>query len=85
MAQLVVRNIETGVKSRLQRRAKRHRRSMEAEVRDILRNAAKEEDTPSGGLGTEIVALFAKAGLDAQIPELRGHEIKPACFDSGSI
>lgn len=81
MAQLVVRNIETAVKSRLQRRAKRHRRSMEAEVRDILRNAAKEEDTLSGGLGTEIAALFARAGLDAEIPELSGHEIKPASFD----
>ncbi len=81
MAQLVVRNIETGVKSRLQRRAKRHGRSMEAEVRDILRNAAKEEETPAGGLGTEIAALFTKVGLGAEIPELRGHEIKPASFD----
>jgi len=36
----VVRNIEGKVKSRLQGRAKRHGRSMEEEVRDILRNAA---------------------------------------------
>ena len=81
MAQLVVRNIETEVKSRLQRRAKRRGRSMEEEVRDILRNAAKEEDTPVGGLGTEIASLFTKVGLDTDIPELRGHEIKPASFD----
>ena len=81
MAQLVVRNIETGVKSRLQRRAKRHGRSMEEEVRDILRSAAKEEERPTRGLGTEIAALFTKVGLDAEIPELRGHEIKPASFD----
>jgi hypothetical protein len=25
--------------------------------------------------------LFTKIGLDAEIPELRGHEIKPASFD----
>ncbi len=81
MAQLVVRNIEIEVKSRLQRRAQRHGRSMEEEVRDILRNAAKEEDTPVGGLGTEIASLFTKVGLEADIPELRGHEIKPASFD----
>ena len=81
MAQLVVRNIEAEVKSRLQRRAKRRGRSMEEEVRDILRNAAQEEDTPVGGLGTEIASLFTKVGLDTDIPELRGHEIKPASFD----
>ena len=81
MAQLVVRNIEAEVKARLQRRARRHGRSMEEEARDILRDAAKEEDIPTRGLGTEIASLFAKIGLDADIAELRGHEIKPASFD----
>ena len=81
MAQLVVRNIENAVKARLQRRARRNGRSMEEEVRDILRNAAKDEDVPAGGLGTEISALFAKAGLESDIPELRGHEIKPPSFE----
>ena len=81
MAQFVVRNVENGVKARLQRRARQNGRSMEEEVRDILRNAVNEQDAPAGGLGTEISALFAKAGLDSDIPELRGHEIKPASFD----
>lgn len=81
MAQLVVRNIEADVKTRLQRRARRHGRSMEEEVRDILRNAAKEPDAPGRGLGTEIASLFAKVGLDQEIPELRGHEIEPPSFD----
>ena len=81
MAQFVVRNIENGVKARLQRRARRNGRSMEEEVRDILRNAVNEQDVPAGGLGTEISALFAKTGLDFDIPELRGHEIKPASFE----
>lgn len=81
MAQFVVRNVENGVKTRLQRRARQNGRSMEEEVRDILRNAVNEQDTPAGGLGTEISALFAKAGLDSDIPELRGHEIIPPSFE----
>lgn len=81
MAQFVVRNLENGVKLRLQRRAKQHGRSMEEEVREILRSAVCEESTPSTGLGTEIAALFAKRGLASDIPELRGHPIKPATFE----
>ena len=75
MAQLVVRNLEKSVKEKLQRRAKRHGRSMEQEVREILRSAAHEE-VPAGGLGTRIAALFAKRGLTNDIPELRGHMIE---------
>ncbi len=81
MAQFVVRNIENEVKDRLQRRAKRNRHSMEEEVRNILRNAVVQEEYPAGGLGTEIAALFAKVGLDSDIPELRGHEIKAPSFE----
>ena len=82
MAQLVVRNLENSVKQRLQRRARRNRRSMEEEVREILRNAASEREPPSGGLGTEIAALIKKrGGLASDIPELRGHKIKPAIFE----
>jgi plasmid stability protein len=81
MAQLLVRNLENSVKARLQRRAKRHGRSMEEEVRDILRAAVqKEERAPVGGLGTEISRIFAKHGLDKPIPELR-FEIKPPTFE----
>jgi plasmid stability protein len=81
MAQLVVRNLEDGVKARLQRRARRNGRSMEEEVRDILRSAANEPEKASGGLGTEIAALFAGKGLTYDIPELRGYTIKPPTFD----
>jgi len=80
MAQFVVRNIEAEVKARLQRRAARHGRSMEEEVRDILRNAVKVEAVAAGGLGTEISSLFAKVGLETDIPELRGYKIDPASF-----
>jgi plasmid stability protein len=81
MAQLVVRNLENAVKDRLQRRAKQHGRSMEEEVRDILRDAVLDSEVPVGGLGTEISGLFTKVGLDSDIAELRGHEIKPASLD----
>jgi len=81
MAQFVVRNIEDAVKARLQRRARRNGRSMEEEIRDILRSAAVEEPLPSGGLGKEIAALFTKVGLETDIPELRGHKVKPFEFE----
>jgi plasmid stability protein len=81
MAQLVVRDLEQSVKTRLQRRAQRHGRSMEEEVRDILRNAVNETEAPSAGLGTEIAALFKGKGLQSEIGELRGFAIKPASFD----
>lgn len=81
MAQLLVRNLEDKVKVRLQRRAKCHGHSMEEEVRDILRAAVHaEKKTPSGGLGTELSALFADIGLDEPIKELRGFEVEPPKF-----
>jgi antitoxin FitA len=81
MAQVIVRNLEDSVKRKLQRRAVRHGRSMEEEIRDILRNAVKDEGRPRKGLGTEIAELFRGIGLDEPIPELRGHPVKPVKFD----
>jgi len=80
MAQLIVRNLDDTVKRKLQRRAARHGRSMEEEVRDILRDAVKDEGRPRKGLGTEIAELFKGIGLDRPIPELRGYPVKPAKF-----
>jgi plasmid stability protein len=81
LAQLLVRNLEEQVKAALRRRARRNGRSMEQEVREILRNAALEE-LPARGLGTAISALFTGAGLDTDIPELRGQRIRGASFDA---
>ncbi len=78
MAQIIVRGIEDEVKKQLKRRAARHGRSMEAEVRDILRDAISRNDRPSRpGLGSEIAELFAGIGLNDRetIPELRGFEL----------
>ena len=81
MAQLLVRNIEQSVKTRLQRRAKRNGHSMEEEVRDILRNAANEPDTPVEGLGTAIAKLVRGTGLKFEIPEIRGIVLQTPKFD----
>jgi plasmid stability protein len=53
---------------------------MEAEVRDILRNAIKAEEHASVPLGTRIHNRFARIGLEEDIPELRGHPVRPASF-----
>lgn len=81
MAQFVVRNIENAVKARLQRRARQNGRSMEEEVRDILRDAVNKDEAPARGLGSEISSLFAKNGLDSDVLELHGHAVVPALFE----
>ncbi len=81
MAQLVVRNLEDDVKNKLQRRAKRHARSTEEEVRDILRNAVRGEPRASAPLGSRLAARFSRIGLDDEIPELRGDHARPAKLD----
>ena len=78
MAQLVVRNLDDDVKAKLQKRARRHGRSTEEEVRDILRNAVNDERKAPQGLGSEIAALFEGLGLDEEIPEQRGQPARPA-------
>ncbi len=81
MAQFVVRHLEEIVKVRLKRRAARHGRSMEEEVRHILRDAVMEHDRPVAKLGSRIAARFARAGLTAELPELRGQAPQSAKFD----
>ena len=78
MAQFVVRQLEDDVKARLQRRAKRHGRSMEDEVRHILRNAAREEHRAVRKLGSRMAARFKTVGLTADLPELRGQPARAA-------
>jgi plasmid stability protein len=82
MAQLVVRNLEEDVKVKLQQRARQHGRSTEEEVRDILRNAVKEEGQAQGGLGSQIAKRFAGIGFDEEIPEQRGQPVRFPDFSS---
>jgi antitoxin FitA len=83
VAQLLVRNLDEDVKQRLRRRAARHGRSMEEEVRAILRQAAEQDDAAraTAGMGTRIAQRFAGLGLTEDLPELRGQAARPADFD----
>jgi len=81
MAQLLVRNLDDDVKARLQRRARRHGRSTEEEVREILRNATRGESEARKPLGSRIRARFAEIGLDEDVPELRGEVAQPVSFE----
>jgi hypothetical protein len=58
-----------------------HRRNQlgwEANER-FLDSAIKIKDV-HGGIGTEIASRFKKVGFGTNIPELRGHGIRPASF-----
>ena len=83
MAQLLVRNLEKEVKMKLQKRAKRNGRSMEEEVREILRDVTKDEGKRRKGLGTEIAELFRGIGWKPgeEIPEIRDIKLQVPKFD----
>jgi antitoxin FitA len=80
MAQVVVRKLDDNVKKRLKRRAAKRGHSMEAEIREILSNAVKNEGEREEGLGTFIARQFAGRGLDFEIPEWHGEAARPAKF-----
>ena len=68
MAQLVVRNISEDAKVRLKQRAKRHGRSLEAEVRDILEHIpAREVSTPA------VAASPGASWINELAEKMRGH------------
>jgi plasmid stability protein len=78
MAQLLVRHLDDDVKMKLESRARRNGRSTAEEIREILRNAVREEGGPKAPLGTRLARRFAPIGLDEEIPELRGQPPRPA-------
>ena len=82
MAQFVVRNLEDDVAEKLKRRAKRNARSMEDEVRHILRNAVREAPGQERKLGSRIAERFRRVGLAGDIPEWRGRTARAADFDA---
>ena len=87
MAQLLIRKLDERVKTRIQRRAKRNARSMEAEARELLTNAALGEEKPEVGFGTASVALFSGSGvyLDEPIQEIRGMKMQIPNFDDAKF
>ena len=83
MAQLLIRKLDERVKARIQRRARRNGRSMEAEAREILTNGTLDEEAQAGGLGSEMVALFSGSGIyiDEPIKEFHGMKMQIPNFD----
>ena len=79
MSQVIVRNLEDGVKAGLKQRASLHGWSMEEEARQILRKAVLADSTSSIPLGSRIAARFAGCGLVEDLPEL------PKPFKKGNI
>lgn len=68
MAALSIRDLDDSVKQRLQSRAARNGRSMEAEVRAILTEAVREP-ADSAGLFTALMDRFdVLGGVDLELP-----------------
>ena len=61
MASITIRNLDDALKAKLRIRAARLGRSMEEEVRVILKDALAQEDTPKS-LGESIHRRFANLG-----------------------
>lgn len=83
MASLTIRNLDDELKALLRLQAARHGRSMEEEVRVILRQAvAPPPSRPAGsiGLGSRIRAHFAAlGGVELEVPD-RASSPKAASF-----
>ncbi len=80
MATITVRNLDEWVKQRLHVRAAANGRSMEQEVRVILR-AAVDEEAPTQDLASAIRARFAPlGGVELDIPP-RSAMREPPQFD----
>jgi antitoxin FitA len=62
MAALTIRNLDDNLKNRLRIQAARHNRSMEDEVRTILRAALAEPPISTLDLGTKIHERFRALG-----------------------
>ena len=81
LASITIRNLEDNVKTGLRKRAAVHGRSMEEEVRVILRETVGREAVPEKGLGTAIHELFKPlGGVELELPP-RGPMREPPSFD----
>jgi len=76
VASITIRNLDESLKSRLRVQAAVHGRSMEDEVRDILRTALNREPAAQGNLAASIRARFAKIG-GVELPAMPREAIRP--------
>ena len=81
MASITVRNLDERLKRRLRLRAAGNGRSMEQEVREILREVLDREGAPGRGLASTIRARFESiGGVDLELPS-REPMREPPQFD----
>ncbi|MBW4480622.1 MAG: plasmid stability protein [Tolypothrix brevis GSE-NOS-MK-07-07A] len=76
MTNIIIPNLDDDIKSRLQKRAEKHGRSLEEEVKEILRIALSEnnEHSHSLNLATMIEQRFANLG-EFELPEIKREPI----------
>jgi plasmid stability protein len=78
---LTVRNVERQLKEKLRVRAARHGQSMEAELRQILRETLADEGKPELNLAEAIRRRFAPFGGVELEPHPRVPDREPPRFD----
>ena len=83
MAQILVRNVDEPLKKRLQRRAKRHGRSMEAEVREILRDVLKQERSIEDRRNSDVKAKLTRLLSDCDLLIIPRYTIINTTIGSG--
>ena len=81
MASITIRNLDNNLKSQLKIRAAKHGRSMEEEVRNILKSAIAQDDKENENLADSIRKRMAPFG-GIELPEFKREEIrKPVDFN----
>jgi plasmid stability protein len=79
MTTLTIRGVDPDIHARLRVEAAQHGRSMEAEVRAILREWLAPPDGENG-LGSKIHERFAGLGEELQVPDRSGEAPRAAVF-----
>jgi plasmid stability protein len=80
MASITIRNLDDSIKRRLRIRAAEHGRSMEEEVRDILRQVVGEEPAALNLAASIRARVAPTGGADLDLP-LREPMRAPPAFD----
>lgn len=80
MASITVRNLDDDVKTRLRVRAAEHHRSMEEEVRVILRNAVNGDAGPANLAAFTRECFAPLGGVELELPPRRDPMREPPDF-----
>jgi antitoxin FitA len=85
MPDILIRNVSSQTKERLRRRAKRHGRSLEADLRETLERVAREDEQPKRGrvgFGTWLASISRPgADLSKVLAELRSAPLRRVDFE----